>query len=31
VKNIRHCIGLFCDGFKGQFMALFTAIEASHN
>jgi hypothetical protein len=31
VKDIRHFIGLSCDGFEGQFMALFTAIKASHN
>jgi hypothetical protein len=31
LKDIRHFIGLSCDGFEGQFMALFTAIKASHD
>ena len=31
VKDIRHFIGLSCNGFEGQFMALFTAIKTSHN
>jgi hypothetical protein len=31
VKDIRHFIGLSGDGFEGQCMALFAAIEVSHN
>lgn len=31
VKVIQHVIGLSCVGFEGQFMALLTTIEASHN
>lgn len=31
VNDIHHFIGLSCDRFEGQFMALFAAIEASHN
>jgi hypothetical protein len=31
VKVIWHVVGLSCEGFEGQFLAFFTAIEASHN
>lgn len=30
VKEIRHLVGISCEGFEGEFMALFTAIEAGH-
>jgi predicted nucleic acid-binding Zn finger protein len=31
VKDIQHVVGLCCEGFEGQFMALLIAIEASQN
>jgi hypothetical protein len=31
VNDIRHFIGLSCDGFVGQYLAPFTTIKASHN
>jgi len=31
MEDIHHCVGLSSDGFEGEFMALLTAIETSHN
>ena len=31
VKDILHYVGLSCEGFEGELMALLTTIEASHN
>lgn len=31
VKNLCHLVGLSCDGFEDQMLALFSAIEASRN
>lgn len=31
VEDVYHCVGLSCDGFEGDLIALLTAIEASHN
>jgi len=31
VKNLCHVVGLSCDGFEDQMLALFSAIEASRN
>lgn len=30
VKEIQHCVGLECEGFEEQFMALLTDIEDGH-
>jgi hypothetical protein len=31
VMDIRHIVGLSCEGFEGELMALLTTIETSHN
>jgi hypothetical protein len=31
VKSLRHILGLSCEGFEDELMALFTAIEASRH
>jgi hypothetical protein len=31
VDDFCHCVGLSCDGFKGDLMELLAAIEASHS
>lgn len=31
VKDIQKCVGMECEGFEEQFMALLTTIEAGHH
>jgi hypothetical protein len=31
VKKINHIVGLSCEGFEEELMALFTAIEVGHS
>lgn len=30
MKEIQQCVGMECEGFKEQFMALLSAIEVGH-
>lgn len=30
VKEIQYCVGMECEGFEEQFMALLTTIEVGH-
>lgn len=30
-EDTDHCVGVSCDGFEGELMALLIIIEASHN
>jgi hypothetical protein len=31
MKEIRHFVGLSCEGFEKELLPLFTAIEVSHS
>lgn len=31
MREIQNFVGIDCDGYKEQFLALFTAIEAGHH
>lgn len=31
MKEIRPCVGVSCEGFEEEFMALLTAIEVGHS
>ncbi len=31
VREIRHCVGVSCEGFEEEYMASLTAVESGHS